>query len=60
MKLVHVGAAVLNQTPLDWDGNKARIERACELAPEVAAYHLTRGRVLRGQGLREKARKARS
>ena len=33
-------------------------ERACELAPEVAAYHLTRGRVLRGQGLREKARAA--
>jgi curved DNA-binding protein CbpA len=33
-------------------------ERACELAPEVAAYHLTRGRVLRGQGLREKAREA--
>ena len=33
-------------------------ERACELAPEVAAYHLTRGRVLCGQGLRERAREA--
>jgi tetratricopeptide (TPR) repeat protein len=33
-------------------------ERACELAPEVAAYHLSRGRVLRSQGLREKAREA--
>ncbi|MBW1686438.1 MAG: tetratricopeptide repeat protein [Deltaproteobacteria bacterium] len=33
-------------------------ERACELAPEVAAYHLTRGRVLSSQGLREKAREA--
>jgi NAD+ synthase (glutamine-hydrolysing) len=25
MKLVRVGAAVLNQVPLDWDGNEARI-----------------------------------
>jgi curved DNA-binding protein CbpA len=33
-------------------------DRACELAPEVAAYHLTRGRVLCGQGLHEKAREA--
>jgi curved DNA-binding protein CbpA len=33
-------------------------ERACELAPEVAAYHLTRGRVLRRQGLRARARGA--
>jgi curved DNA-binding protein CbpA len=33
-------------------------ERACELAPDVATYHLTRGRVLRGLGLREKARVA--
>jgi curved DNA-binding protein CbpA len=33
-------------------------ERACELAPEAAVYHLTRGRVLRGQGLRDKAREA--
>lgn len=32
MKLIHVGAAVLNQTPLDWDGNAARIRRACDLA----------------------------
>jgi tetratricopeptide (TPR) repeat protein len=33
-------------------------ERACELAPKVAAYHLTRGRVLRSQGLRKKAQEA--
>ena len=28
MKLVKVGAAVLNQTPLDWEGNRRRIEEA--------------------------------
>src|SRR3954471_14749966 len=28
MKLIRVGAAVLNQTPLDWDGNAARIRGA--------------------------------
>ncbi|HLU67616.1 MAG TPA: NAD(+) synthase [Kofleriaceae bacterium] len=28
MKLIRVGAAVLNQTPLDWDGNRRRIEQA--------------------------------
>src|SRR5438105_184708 len=28
MKLIRVGAAVLNQTPLDWDGNAARIKGA--------------------------------
>lgn len=28
MKLVRVGAAVLNQTPLDWEGNRRRIEEA--------------------------------
>ncbi|MEM6796472.1 MAG: nitrilase-related carbon-nitrogen hydrolase, partial [Acidobacteriota bacterium] len=32
MKLIKVGAAVLNQTPLDWDGNLGRIERALDLA----------------------------
>jgi NAD+ synthase (glutamine-hydrolysing) len=32
VKLVKVGAAVLNQTPLDWDGNRARIERAIAMA----------------------------
>ena len=32
MKLVKVGAAVLNQTPLDWDGNRARIEQAIAAA----------------------------
>jgi len=30
-------------------------DRACELAPDAAVYHLTRGRVLRRQGLRKKA-----
>jgi NAD+ synthase (glutamine-hydrolysing) len=28
MKLIKVGAAVLNQTPFDWDGNRARIVEA--------------------------------
>jgi NAD+ synthase (glutamine-hydrolysing) len=28
MKLIKVAAAVLNQTPLDWDGNRRRIEEA--------------------------------
>src|SRR4029077_5444898 len=28
MKLIRAGAAVLNQTPLDWDGNAARIKGA--------------------------------
>ncbi|HWM86501.1 MAG TPA: NAD(+) synthase, partial [Kofleriaceae bacterium] len=32
MKLVRVGAAVLNQTPLDWDGNRRRIEQAIAAA----------------------------
>lgn len=32
MKLVRVGAAVLNQTPLDWDGNKERIVGAIRQA----------------------------
>ena len=30
-------------------------DRACELAPDTAAHHLTRGRVLRRQGLRKRA-----
>ncbi len=30
MKLIKVAAAVLNQTPLDWDGNKANILAAIE------------------------------
>ncbi|TSA01700.1 MAG: NAD(+) synthase [Planctomycetaceae bacterium] len=32
MQLVHVGAAVLNQTPLDWNGNRDRIVSAIEIA----------------------------
>ena len=28
MKLIRVGAAVVNQTPLDWEGNRRRIEEA--------------------------------
>ncbi|HUY90777.1 MAG TPA: NAD(+) synthase [Pirellulales bacterium] len=32
MKLIKVSAAVLNQTPLDWEGNKARIVAAIEAA----------------------------
>ncbi len=34
MKLIKVGAAVLNQTPLDWDGNLARIQAAIGRARE--------------------------
>ena len=32
MKLIKVAAAVLNQTPLDWDGNRANIVAAIEAA----------------------------
>ncbi|HEX9736506.1 MAG TPA: NAD(+) synthase [Thermoanaerobaculia bacterium] len=35
MKLIKVGAAVLNQTPLDWDGNARRIVDAIGLAREA-------------------------
>jgi NAD+ synthase (glutamine-hydrolysing) len=35
MKLIRVGAAVLNQTPLDWDGNQARISGAIAAAREA-------------------------
>lgn len=34
MHLVRVAAAALNQTPLDWDGNQARIVRAIRQARE--------------------------
>ena len=32
MKYIKVGAAVLNQTPLDWEGNKKNILAAIEAA----------------------------
>ena len=32
MKLIKVGAGVLNQTPLDWDGNRDRIITAIHAA----------------------------
>jgi NAD+ synthase (glutamine-hydrolysing) len=35
MKLIHVGAAVLNQTPLDWAGNERRIRGAIAAAREA-------------------------
>src|SRR6478672_6669544 len=35
MKLIRVGAAVLNQTPLDWDGNAARIHEAIAAARQA-------------------------
>jgi NAD+ synthase (glutamine-hydrolysing) len=35
MKLIRVGAAVLNQTPLDWDGNAARIRGAIASARQA-------------------------
>ena len=34
MKLIKVASGVLNQTPLDWDGNKARILAAIDAARE--------------------------
>ncbi|HEX4132623.1 MAG TPA: NAD(+) synthase [Pirellulales bacterium] len=37
MKLIKVAAAVLNQTPLDWDGNKARILGAIDAARRQGA-----------------------
>ncbi|HEX7378952.1 MAG TPA: nitrilase-related carbon-nitrogen hydrolase, partial [Pirellulales bacterium] len=37
MKLIKVAAAVLNQTPLDWDGNKARILTAIDEARAAGA-----------------------
>ncbi|HUY35244.1 MAG TPA: NAD(+) synthase [Pirellulales bacterium] len=36
MKLIQVAAAVLNQTPLDWDGNKARIVAVIDAARAAA------------------------
>src|SRR3954451_8892550 len=35
MRVIRVGAAVLNQTPLDWDGNAARIRAAIAAAREA-------------------------
>src|SRR5688572_1735100 len=35
MKLIRVAAAVLNQTPLDWDGNRARISGAIAAARDA-------------------------
>lgn len=37
MQLVKVAAAALNQTPLDWDGNQARIVRAIRAAKAQGA-----------------------
>lgn len=37
MKLIKVAAAVLNQTPFDWDGNKARILAAIDEARRQGA-----------------------
>jgi NAD+ synthase (glutamine-hydrolysing) len=37
MKLLKVAAAVLNQTPLDWDGNKQRILAAIDSARDQGA-----------------------
>ncbi len=34
MKLIQVGAAVLNQTPLDWNGNQRRIVEVLKAARE--------------------------
>ncbi|MEZ6190589.1 MAG: NAD(+) synthase [Phycisphaerales bacterium] len=37
MKLIHIGAAALNQTPLDWDNNAANIRQALNLARDNGA-----------------------
>jgi NAD+ synthase (glutamine-hydrolysing) len=37
MQLVHVASAALNQTPLDWDGNRRRIEAALAAARQAGA-----------------------
>lgn len=37
MKLIRVAAAILNQTPLDWEGNKARIVAAIDDARRQGA-----------------------
>src|SRR5205085_59970 len=37
MKLVKVAAAVVNQTPLDWEGNRKRISAALAAARREAA-----------------------
>ena len=37
MQLIKVAAAVLNQTPLDWDGNKQRITAAIAQARDAGA-----------------------
>lgn len=37
MKWIHVAAAVLNQTPLDWRGNAARCQEAIRLARDRGA-----------------------
>ena len=36
MKLLQVAAAVLNQTPLDWESNKAHIRAAIDSARDKA------------------------
>ncbi|ACL06622.1 NAD+ synthetase [Desulfatibacillum aliphaticivorans] len=40
MKIIRIAAASLNQTPLDWKGNMARIRQAVSLAEEAGANFL--------------------
>ena len=40
MKSIHVGAAVLNQTPLDWEGNRRHIEEALSEAQKAKVQFL--------------------
>ena len=40
MKPIHVAAAVLNQTPLDWEGNKANILSAIQAARQQRVHLL--------------------
>ena len=37
MKLIHVAASVLNQTPLDWQHNSANVRQAIQVARDRGA-----------------------
>ena len=49
MKLIKVGAGVLNQTPLDWDGNRDRIITAIHAAQRQQTLPLLLHQLLRHQ-----------
>lgn len=53
---VHDKAAQLALELEDLETAREYAERACELAPETAEYHVTLARILRREGLKERAR----